>query len=209
MNKFTENFLWGGAFSASQSEGAWNKDGKGIDTQDLRYFDSLWTREERDKNRNINMTSKIFEKALKDTDDKHYPFRWGIDFYENYKNDLDLFQELGLKIFRTSISWSRIFPNGDDKEPNEAGINFYLNLFKECQKRNIKVFATILHYNIPVNLITKYGGWKNRKLIDLYVRYAKTLFEKLGNYVDFWLPFNEINCSKFNHYNCCSLIKDQ
>ena len=209
MNKFTENFLWGGAFSASQAEGAWNKDGKGIDTQDLRYFDTLWTREERDKNRNINMTSKIFEKALKDTDDKHYPFRWGIDFYENYKNDLDLFQELGLKIFRTSISWSRIFPNGDDKEPNEAGINFYLNLFKECQKRNIKVFATILHYNIPVNLITKYGGWKNRKLIDLYVRYAKTLFEKLGNYVDFWLPFNEINCSKFNPYNGCALIKDQ
>ncbi len=209
MNKFTEDFLWGGAISSSQADGAWNKDGKGIDSQDLRYFSSSWSREERDINRNVNMTTDLFEKALKDKNEEHYPFRWGIDFYNNYKKDLELLEELGIKVFRTSINWARIFPNGDDERPNEIGLKFYIDLFKECKKRGMKVFATILHYNIPVNLIIKYGGWKNRKIIDFYIKYAKTLFENLGNLVDFWLPFNEINCSKFNPYNGCCLIKDQ
>lgn len=206
---FPDDFLWGGAIAASQADGGWDKGGKGLDTQDLRYFDASWDRTERDKNRNINMTSKRFEKALEEADATHYPFRWGIDFYQNYKEDLALLEELGLKIFRTSINWARIFPNGDDEMPNEEGIQFYMDLFDECHKRGMKVFATILHYNIPVNLVTKYGGWKNRKVIDFYVRYAVTLFERIGERVDYWLPFNEINCSKFNPYNGCCLIKDQ
>ena len=118
-------------------------------------------------------------------------------------------EELGLKIFRTSISWARIYPNGDDETPNQEGLAFYKDLFTECHKRGMKVFATILHYNIPVNLITRYGGWKSRKVVELYVRYCKTLFEHLGDLVDFWLPFNEINCSRFNPWNGCCLIKDQ
>ena len=88
-------------------------------------------------------------------------------------------------------------------------MQYYIDLFDECHKRGIKVFATILHYNIPVNLVTKYGGWKNRKLVDFYLKYATTLFKRIGNRVDYWLPFNEINCAKFNPYNGCCLIKDQ
>lgn len=203
------SFLWGGAIAASQADGAYQEGGKGIDTQDLRYFDTDWDKAKRNEMRNINMTTEIFEKALEDKDITHYPFRWGIDFYHKYREDLALMEEMGMKIFRTSICWSRIYPNGDDPEPNQEGIQFYRDLFTECHKRGMKVFATMLHYNTPVNLIIKYGGWKNRKMIDFYVKYAKTLFEHLGDLVDYWLPFNEINCSKFNPYNGCSLIKDQ
>ena len=206
---FPKDFLWGGAISASQADGAFNEGGKGLDTQDLRYFDAAWDREERDVNRNINMTTDRFNQALTDTDITNYPFRWGIDFYNKYKEDLALMQEMGMKIFRTSIDWSRIFPNGDDAEPNEEGIQFYENLFDECHHRGMKVFATMLHYNIPVNLVTKYGGWKNRQTIDFYLRYARVLFERLGDRVDYWLPFNEINAGKFNPYNGVCLIKDQ
>lgn len=207
-NTFPEGFLWGGAIAASQADGAYLEGGKGLDTQDLRYFDPAWTRAQRDENRNINMTSERFKRALSDTDTLHYPFRRGIDFYHTWREDLALFEELGMKIFRTSICWARIFPNGDDAEPNEEGLKFYTDLFDECHRRGMKVFATILHYDIPVNLVTRYGGWKDRRLIDFYVRYAKTLFERLGRRVDFWLPFNEINCSRFNPYNGCCLIRD-
>lgn len=209
-NGYPEDFLWGGAIAASQADGAWNEGGKGLDTQDLRYFDSSWTKEERDHNRNINMTTDRFQEALKeDIDISNYPFRHGIDFYHNYKEDLDLMEELGLKVFRTSINWARIFPNGDDETPNEEGIQFYIDLFDECHKRGMKVFATILHYNIPVHLVTKYGGWKNRKTIDFYLRYAEVLFTRIGDRVDYWLPFNEINAGKFNPYNGICVIKDQ
>ena len=154
---FPKDFLWGGAIACSQAEGAWNEDGKGLDTQDLRYFDAGWTREQRQKNRDINMTTQRFQAALAASDIEHYPFRWGIDFYHTYKEDLALLQELGLKIFRTSISWARIYPNGDDESPNEAGIQYYVDLFTECHKRGMKVFATILHYAAPVHLVTAYG----------------------------------------------------
>lgn len=206
---FKEDFLWGGAMAASQAEGAWNVDGKGVDTQDLRFFDSQWSREERDKNRNINMTSERFNEALDAGEDEHYPFRWAIDFYHNYREDIKMLADLGLKVFRTSISWARIYPNGDDETPNEAGLKFYEDLFDLCHQYGMKVFATILHYAIPVNLVTAYGGWKNRRLVDFYMRYVKTLYERLGDKVDFWLPFNEINCARFNPYNGCCLIKDQ
>ncbi len=209
MSKFPKDFLWGGAIAASQADGAYLQGGKGLDTQDLRYFDSSWDKEKRTENRNINMTTERFNEALVAKDITNYPFRWGIDFYNKYKEDLALFEELGLKIFRTSINWARIFPNGDDETPNEEGLQYYINLFDECHKRGMKVFATILHYNIPVNLVTKYGGWKNRKLVDFYLKYATTLFKRIGNRVDYWLPFNEINCAKFNPYNGCCLIKDQ
>lgn len=209
QSKFPQNFLWGGAIAASQAEGAWNEGKKGLDTQDLRVFDASWDAEMRRKNRDVNMTSERFQTALTAEDTEHYPFRWAINFYHTYKDDLALMQELGLKIFRTSISWARIYPNGDEEEPNEEGIQYYIDLFTECQKRGMKVFATILHYATPVHLVIKYGGWKNRKMIDFYLRYCRTLYERLGKLVDYWLPFNEINCSRFNPWNGCCLIKDQ
>ena len=122
MSNFPEDFLWGGAIASAQAEGAWNEGGKGIDTQDLRVFDATWDVQGRRRNRDINMTSERFAKALVTKESEHYPFRWAIDFYHTYKEDLALMEELGLKVFRTSISWARIFPNGDDAEPNEEGL---------------------------------------------------------------------------------------
>ncbi len=208
-NQFPDNFLWGGAIASSQAEGAWNEGGKGIDTQDLRYFDPSWNAEERKNKNNRRQNKEKWENALKDTNNTvNYPFRHGVDLYHHYKEDVELFAELGIKVFRTSISWSRIYPNGDDEKPNEEGIKFYRDLFTECQNKGIKVFATMLHYNIPINLIQKYGGWKSRKTVDFYGKYAITLFERLGDCVDYWLPFNEFNAGKFNPYNGVCLIED-
>lgn len=208
MLKFNDEFLFGGSVSGAQADGGYRKNGKGQDTQSMRFFNAEWSREERDLNR-TNMTSLIFEKALTDTNDNNYPMRQGIQFYEHYEGDIDLFEEMGLQVFRTSIDWSRIFPNGDDNEPNEEGVKYYVDLFSLCQKKGIKVFATILHYNMPVRIITKYNGWKNRATIDLFLKYVKVLFIELGQLVDYWLPFNEINAAKFNPYNGIGLIKDR
>ncbi len=209
MSKFPEDFLWGGAIAASQADGAWQDGKKGLDTQDLRYFDAAWENEMRQENRNINMTTERFTRALETEDASKYPFRRGIDFYHTWKEDLKLFHEMGMKLFRTSINWARIYPNGDDSVRNEQGIQFYKELFTECHRLGMKVFATILHYNIPVHLVTEYGGWKSRETVKYYERYCITLFQELGDLVDYWLPFNEINCSRFNPWNGCCLIKDQ
>ncbi len=206
---FPEGFLWGGAMASSQAEGGWNQGGKGLDTQDLRYFDPNWTAEERKLKTNRRMNDAKFQAALATDDEEHYPFRHGIDFYNRWEEDLDLFQELGMKVLRTSICWARIFPNGDDPEPNAEGIKFYQDLFDGCHARGIKVFATMLHYNIPVSLVQRYGGWKSRKTVEAYARYTKTLFEQLGDRVDYWLPFNEFNAGMFNPYNGVCLVEDQ
>lgn len=209
QDEFPENFLWGGAIASHQAEGAYDEGGKGLDSEDIRYFNADWTMEERIENRLKRMTTKIFEEGIHSKDIEHYPFRWGIDFYHTYKDDLKLMSELGLKIFRCSVTWSRIYPNGDDPKANEAGIQYYRDLLNECHKNGMKVFLTILHYAIPVNIIKKYGGWKNRKTIELYERYCQTLYERLGDLVDYWLPFNEINASRFSPYNGAGLIEEE
>lgn len=206
---FDKDFLWGGAIAASQADGAYLQDGKGMDTQDLRYFDAAWTKEMRADKKYKRMTKVRFQDALEDEDISHYPFRYGIDFYNNYHEDIKLLAELGLKVFRTSINWARIYPNGDDLMPNEKGIKFYQDLFDECHRYGIKVFATILHYNIPANLMVKYGGWKNRITVDFYLKYTRTLFERIGDRVDYWLPFNEFNAGKFNPYNGVCIIEEE
>lgn len=209
-SKFPENFLWGGAISSAQAEGGFMEDGKGISTEELRFLDPSWDREQVEfKHHKVPMSTEEFEKAMNDLTTTYYPNRRGIDFYHRYKEDIKLFAEMGLKIFRTSISWSRIFPNGDDQEPNQAGLDYYRDMFEECKKYNIKIFATIHHYDLPVNLLKKYGGWKNRKTIDFFVKYAETLFENYGDLVDYWLPFNEINCAKFGPWQGVNLIEDQ
>ena len=139
MSNFPEDFLWGGAIASAQAEGAWNEGGKGVDTQDLRVFDATWNVQERRRNRDINMTSERFAKHLRQRRASTIRFRWAIDFYHTYKEDLALMEELGLKVFRTSISWARIFPNGDDAEPNEEGLRYYEDLFAECHRRGMKV----------------------------------------------------------------------
>lgn len=173
-----KNFLWGGAVAAHQLEGAWQEGGRGASVSDV-------------------MTGGSYSVARKITDGviegEWYPNHKGIDFYHTYKEDIKLFAELGFKCFRTSISWSRIFPNGDETEPCETGLQFYDDLFDELVKYNIEPVITLSHFEMPYYLAKEYGGWINRKLIDFFVRYAVTVMERYKNKVKYWMTFNEIN----------------
>ncbi len=173
-----KNFLWGGAVAAHQLEGAWQEGGRGASVSDV-------------------MTGGSYSVARKITDGviegEWYPNHKGIDFYHTYKEDIKLFAELGFKCFRTSISWSRIFPNGDETEPCETGLQFYDDLFDELLKYNIEPVITLSHFEMPYYLAKEYGGWINRKLIDFFVRYAVTVMERYKNKVKYWMTFNEIN----------------
>lgn len=173
-----KNFLWGGAVAAHQLEGAWQEGGRGASVSDV-------------------MTGGSYSVARKITDGviegEWYPNHKGIDFYHTYKEDIKLFAELGFKCFRTSISWSRIFPNGDETEPCEAGLQFYDDLFDELLKYNIEPVITLNHFEMPYYLAKEYGGWINRKLIDFFVCYAVTVMERYKNKVKYWMTFNEIN----------------
>lgn len=175
---FKEDFLWGGATAANQFEGAWDIDGKGPNICDHLT-------------RGSNTKPRIITPILKEEND--YPNHDGIDFYHHYKEDIKLFAEMGFKTFRLSIAWSRIFPNGDEVEPNEAGLQFYDNVFDELKKYNIEPIVTISHYETPFYIAKEHGGWKSRKFIDFFVHYCETLFKRYKNKVKYWLTFNEIN----------------
>ena len=178
MRTFRKDFLWGGATAANQFEGAWNLDGKGDSVSDHCT------------NGTVDRPKEV---TVKLEDDKFYPSREAIDFYHHYKEDIALFAEMGFKCFRFSIAWTRIFPTGMEKEPNEAGLKFYENVVDECRKYNIEPLITISHYELPYALVEKYNGWESRELIDLYFNYAKTLFDRFKGKVKYWLTFNEIN----------------
>ncbi|AOZ91156.1 glycoside hydrolase family 1 protein [Paenibacillus crassostreae] len=171
--QFPDGFLWGGAVAANQCEGAYNEDGKGWSTQDVAPEGIKGPITEVPTDNNMKLI--------------------GIDFYHRYKEDIKLFAEMGFKVFRTSIAWSRIFPNGDELEPNEQGLQFYDDLFDECHKYGIEPLVTISHYETPLHLSKQYNGWVNRKLIGFYERYARTLFTRYKDKVKYWLTFNEIN----------------
>ncbi len=158
-----ENFLWGGAIAAHQVEGAYLEDGKGLSIADVMTSGSV------SKPREI--TDGIIE-------GKYYPNHNGIDFYHNYKQDIDLFAEMGFKCLRTSIAWTRIFPNGDDSTPNEKGLKFYDNLFDYMLSKNIQPVITLSHFEIPYHLVKEYGGWRNRKCIDFFYQFATTCITK-------------------------------
>ena len=176
--KLPENFLWGGAVAAHQIEGAWNVDGKGMSIVDVM------TGGTKDKMRKI--TDGVIEGEF-------YPNHEATDFYHHYKEDVALLAEMGFKCFRTSIAWTRIFPNGDEETPNEAGLKFYDDLFDELLKYGIKPVITLSHFEMPYHLAESYGGWINRKVIDCYVKFALTVMERYKNKVKYWITFNEIN----------------
>lgn len=173
-----KNFLWGGAVAAHQLEGGWQEDGRGPSVSDVL------TAGTRDIPRRITDGVVAGER---------YPNHTGIDFYHTYKEDIAFFAELGVKCFRTSISWSRIFPKGDETEPNEAGLQFYDNMFDELLKHGIEPVITLSHFEMPYYLAKEYGGWVNRKLVDFFVHYAVTVMERYKNKVKYWMTFNEIN----------------
>ncbi len=173
MGVFPENFLWGGAVAANQCEGAYQEDGKGLSVQDVLPHGIRGSRTDVPTEDNMKLA--------------------GIDFYHQYEDDIRLFAEMGFKVFRTSIAWSRIFPKGDEEEPNEKGLEFYDRLFEECHKYGIEPLVTISHYETPLYLAEHYNGWTDRRMIGFYERYVRVIFERYGDKVKYWLTFNEIN----------------
>ena len=177
--KFPEGFYWGGATAANQFEGAWNVDGRGPSVDD--HF--------------LGGSYKEPRQITIDIDpNRFYPNHDGIDFYHHYEEDIALFAEMGFNMFRMSISWSRIFPNGDDAEPNEAGLAFYDRVFDCLSAHNIEPLVTLSHYEMPYHLVEKYNGWASRELIGFFEKYCQTVFDRYQDKVKFWLTFNEINC---------------
>ncbi|MDQ0169668.1 6-phospho-beta-glucosidase [Paenibacillus tundrae] len=182
LTAFPENFLWGGATAANQLEGAYLADGKGLTTVDL-----IPTGANRMNIALGNLSSFVPQAG------EFYPSHEAIDFYHRYKEDIALFAEMGFKCLRLSIAWARIFPNGDESELNEAGLQFYDNVFNELLKYNIEPVVTICHFDVPVHLVETYGGWTNRKMVGFFEKYAKTLFNRYKGKVKYWMTFNEIN----------------
>lgn len=176
--KFPSNFLWGGAIAANQCEGAWDVDGKGDSVCDHMLGGT--------KAKPRYFTNDIDENL-------YYPSHKAVDFYHHYKEDIQLFAEMGFKIFRLSINWTRIFPNGDETEPNVKGIEFYRSVLMELKKNNIEPLVTISHYEFPYHLMKEYNGWLSRKCIDFYLQYCDVLFREYKGLVTYWITFNEIN----------------
>ena len=184
---FPKNFLWGGATAANQCEGAWNVGGKGESCAD--HMTSGNRQSPRRVTRNI-------EPGV------HYPSHEAIDFYHHYKEDIALFAEMGFKVYRMSINWTRIYPQGDESTPNPEGLEFYRRVFEECHKHGIEPLVTLSHYEMPFALAERYGGWTNRQCIDFFLNYCRTVFTEYRDLVSYWLTFNEINilASSFGGY---------
>lgn len=182
MSKLPETFLWGGATAANQVEGGYREGGRGLASMDVvpqgpdRFTYMFGEKED-----------------LSFQEGRYYPALTCVDFYHHYKEDIRLMGEMGFKVFRMSISWSRIFPKGDEETPNEEGLQFYENVFRELKKYGIEPLVTICHYDYPLHLVQKYGGFKNRKLIEFYKRYVTVLFQRYKGLVHYWLTFNEVN----------------
>lgn len=209
MNKsyFPKNFLWGGAIAANQVEGAWNVDGKGMSVADVAMYKPDVDRT--DYISQWHVSPEQIEEAMQSKNDKLFPKRRGIDFYHRYKEDLALFAEMGFKVLRLSIAWTRLFPTGEELEPNESGIAFYRNVFQEMQRLGIKPIVTLSHYEMPVALSLKYNGWVERKVIADFVRFATVCFEEFGEYVEYWLTFNEIDSIHRHPFTTAGIIPEQ
>ena len=173
MSIFPKNFLWGGAVAANQCEGAYQEDGKGLSVQDVLPRGIRGSRTKLPTEENLKLEA--------------------IDFYHRYPQDIKMFAEMGFKVFRTSIAWSRIFPKGDEEQPNEAGLEFYDRVFEECRKYGIEPLVTLSHYETPLYLAETNNGWTDRRMIGFYERYVRTVFKRYRGKVKYWLTFNEIN----------------
>ncbi|EPF2603269.1 TPA: 6-phospho-beta-glucosidase [Yersinia enterocolitica] len=195
VSTFPDGFLWGGASAANQAEGACFEGGKGLTTVDMIPHGEH------------RLAVKLGqEKRFTLRDDEFYPSHQAIDFYHRYKEDIALMAEMGFTVFRTSIAWSRIYPNGDELTPNAEGIAFYRDLFNECKKHNIEPLVTLCHFDVPMHLVTEYGSWRNRKMVEFFTRYARTCFEAFDGLVKYWLTFNEINILLHSPFSGAGLV---
>ena len=187
---FPKDFLWGGATAANQCEGAWNVDGKGASTADHMTGGDL---------EHPRRFTKEIEEGV------YYPSHESIEHYKRFKEDIALFAEMGFKMYRLSINWTRIYPNGDDEEPNQAGLEHYREVFEECHKYGIEPLVTMSHYEFPYNLSKKWNGWADRRTIDCFVKYTTTIMKEYKDLVKYWLTFNEINISMMGFGDIMSL----
>lgn len=191
IDEFPDDFLWGGAVSANQCEGAWDEGGKGSDLAGC-FWHGLGAGFDGPPDKDI-----------------YHAEREAIDFYHRYPDDIKLFAEMGFRVFRTSIHWTRIFPTGDEKQPNEEGLAFYDRLFDELLKYGIQPLVTISHYEMPYYLVEKYGGWRNRHLIGCFEKYCRVIFARYGKKVKYWLTFNEINNMRRNPWYVGGIILEE
>ena len=175
---FPKNFYWGGATAANQLEGGWQEGGKGVSVSDICTGGTA--------DRSKRITPEIEEGTF-------YPSHEAIDHYHRFREDIALFAEMGFKMYRFSIAWTRIFPNGDESEPNEAGLRFYDELIDECRKYQIEPMITISHYEVPFGLTKKWNSWTDRRQIDCYLNFCRAIFTRYKGKVKYWLTFNELN----------------
>lgn len=206
-NTFPEGFLWGGATAANQVEGGWNEGGKGLSVADCYSFDPTLPKEHW-SDQWKRMTVAQVKEAMDPASTKYFPKRFGADFYHHWKEDIELFAEMGFKAYRMSVAWSRIFPRGDEETPNEEGLKFYDQVFDALKEHGIEPIVTISHYELPLALSVEYGGWVNRKLIGFYVRYANVLFDRYGDRVKYWMTFNEINSNLRHPFTSIGVIEE-
>lgn len=200
MDGFPRNFMWGGALAANQCEGAYNEDGKGLSLLDVVTAGShtrprtiTWKNPQTGEHGNwplrFGQQMPPFPQGAVPAvcEGAYYPNHTGVDFYHHYKQDIALLAQMGFKALRLSISWARIFPSGEDPQPNEAGLSFYDAVFTECHAHGIEPLVTLCHADIPLTLVTRYGGWRDRRLIGLFERYAQTIFYGTGEKCDITL----------------------
>ncbi|MHA6529839.1 glycoside hydrolase family 1 protein [Paenibacillus sp. BAC0078] len=201
---FPADFLWGGAIAANQAEGAYNVDGKGLSVADINEYTAEIPL---DKKYNTELTMDYIKEAMQN-EERIFPKRWGINFYHTYKEDLKLLSELGLKTFRTSINWTRIFPNGDEEQPNEEGLKFYDNLIDEIIANGMEPMITLSHYEMPLHLALAYKGWYSREMIEFFVRFSQVILDRYHKKVKYWIIINQINLIVHESFNHLGIAED-
>ncbi|WP_368277490.1 glycoside hydrolase family 1 protein [Lacticaseibacillus paracasei] len=207
MNEFPKGFLWGGAMAACQAEGAYLQDGSGMAVSDVSFFDNKLDRQDLSKHRDI--TTQHIQTAMTDAEIRRYPKRHGIDFYHRYAEDIALCAEMGFKVFRFSIKWSRVFPTGEESEPNQEALAFYDRIITEIEKYGMTPLVTVSHFEMPLALVNRYNGWADRRVIEMFCRYANSLFTHFGQRVPYWISFNEINGGRFATFKSTGVVEDK
>ncbi len=204
---FPKGFLWGGAIAANQIEGAWSEDGKGPSVADVGEYRPKV--DVKNYEAHARITSADIQAAIQDRDDAKYPKRRGVDFYHRYKEDLALLADMGFKVLRLSIAWTRLFPTGEEAEPHPAGVAFYKNVFGEMKRLGIEPLVTLSHYEMPLALSLKYNGWEDRRVVDMFVRFSRACYEHFGEYVKLWLTFNEVDSIIRHPFTTAGIIPDR
>lgn len=206
QKEFPENFLWGGATAASQIEGGFDQGGRGLSTSDMVPLKKL---EGKNDNMKLDVNGAQLEEYMAHPEKYYFPKRKGSEQYTHLEEDIRLLGEMGLKIYRFSISWSRLFPTGTEQEPLEEGIKFYDRLFDLLDQYNIEAMVTLTHYEYPIHLVETINGFESREMIEHYLRFAKALFERYGKRANYWIPFNELNMTLISPYTGAGVLEDR